>query len=138
MARWPVRLSEQRNEMYSKFFAGHRAAQVSDCSHRTEHHLGHEWTFSEDWMRGAAFQNELHANTRFLFQGNSRGAVAVSKPNPRPWEEACSHDCKQAAPWSLLLRNEKKTTPHPCSVSWSKVKAVCISHCRPALALNRL
>lgn len=72
---------------------------------------GRERTFGGRWTWVAEFQNELHENTGFLPQGGSQGAVAVSKPNPSLWEETRSHSCKQAALWSLLLRNEKKTSP---------------------------
>ena len=68
-----------------------------------EHHLG-TWA----GLQGAGFQNEPHTNTRFLSQGNSQEAMAVSKPNPSPWQETCSHGRKWAALWSLLLRNERK------------------------------
>lgn len=135
MAGQPFSLSEQQKEK-STASSLQATEQLRFLAFpiSTEHHLGHEWTFSGEWTRGADFQNELHANMRFFFQGSSPGAVAVSKPNRGPWEEARSHDREQAAPWSLLLRNERK--PHPGSISWSKVKTVFISHCRPALALN--
>lgn len=101
------------------------------CAIGAEHRLG-TWV----GLNVAWFQNEPHANTRFLSRGNSQGATAVSKPNPSPWQKTCSHDCKQAAPWSLLLRDERNPN-HRCR-SWSKLKIVIVNLCELAFALNHL
>lgn len=93
-----------------------------------EHHLG-TWTD----LNVAEFQNEPHTNTTFLSQGNSQGTMAVSKPNPGPWQETYSNDRKRAAPWSSLLRNERN--PNHCCISWSNGR-LFLSHCRLAFALN--
>lgn len=80
--------------------------QVSDFSPTSawaiwrEHHLGTWVDLLWRVGKGSWVPKWTSHEPRFLSQGNSQGAVAVSKLNPRLWEETCSHDCEQAAPWS--------------------------------------
>lgn len=43
-----------------------------------------------------------------FLRGSTQGTMAVFSPNPCSQEEIGSHNCKQVAPLSLSLRNERK------------------------------